>query len=268
MTIDLARPLRDQVLNLELGRSDIVEIPPAEARRAAERGARIWLSSPAQLIALVLERGSPALESISLREALALSIDRVPIHNVLLQKHGDLAGALLPQWLSGYACLFETVHDPVRARRLAVQSARPAVPLVLSFDSSDPTARLMAERIAVNTREAGIALQVASRPPGSRLTGADIHLVRVPITSLRPQQALSHLSAALGLPESNRDPFVPADALYAAERELVQGFRVIPLFHLPEIYGSSTRVKTWATAGVSRLGGWHFEDLWIDEAKP
>ena len=41
-----------------------------------------------------------------LREALALCVDRAAIHNVLLQRQGEIRGALLPQWLSGLRSSF------------------------------------------------------------------------------------------------------------------------------------------------------------------
>jgi hypothetical protein len=92
--------------------------------------------------------------------------------------------------------------------------------------------------------------------------------VRLPVVSPDPARSLARITAALGVSGSPLAPQVPPEALYATERGLVDGFWVIPLFHLPEIYGSSARVRTWATPGLSRLGAWHFEDLWIDEAKP
>ena len=38
--------------------------------------------------------------------ALALAGDRSASHAVLFQRQGEISGALLPQWLSGYAFLF------------------------------------------------------------------------------------------------------------------------------------------------------------------
>lgn len=53
-----------------------------------------------------------------LREALWLAMDRDTIANVLLQREAQPAAALLPQWLSGYAFLFESPMDLQRAEDL------------------------------------------------------------------------------------------------------------------------------------------------------
>lgn len=260
ITIEPGRPLPQQLVDLELGRADLVELSPDEVRRAGRSGARLWASAPVWLTALVFERGRPAAEDARLREAIALSIDRAAIVNVLLQKQGQPAGGLLPQWLSGYAVLFSMARDLARARQLA--AAPP--PLSLSYEASDAPARTIAERIAVNTREAGIRLQVVASP-----AKADVRLVRVRIASLAPEEELTRATAALQLPEPPRilDP-ATLEALYGSERALVEEFRVVPLFHLPELYGSSQKLKTWAMPGLSKTGVWRFEDLWLDQEQP
>ena len=58
-----------------------------------------------------------------------------------------------------------------------------------------------------------------------------------------------------------RDAPTSAEALYAAERTLLEGFRVIPLIHLPDVYGVSPRVKGGPASrrrasGASRISGW------------
>ena len=80
---------------------------------------------------------SPANRNPRLREAVAQSIDRAAIVNFILQKTGEPAGGLLPQWSSGTAFLFPTATDPARAKELWSQIA-PATKLVLGYDSADP----------------------------------------------------------------------------------------------------------------------------------
>jgi ABC-type transport system substrate-binding protein len=53
-----------------------------------------------------------------LLQALALTIDRAPIANVLAQHKGDAAFGLLPQWVSGYEFLFQSTPDVARAKQL------------------------------------------------------------------------------------------------------------------------------------------------------
>src|SRR5437867_2442163 len=105
VTVEMGRATKDSLLDLEVGKADFVEIGPAEVRRAAERRARIWSSAPLELLAVVFDRTRPELEHSGLRQALALAIDRTAIQTVLLQKQGEVTGALVPQWVTGYAFL-------------------------------------------------------------------------------------------------------------------------------------------------------------------
>jgi hypothetical protein len=55
------------------------------------------------------------------------------------------------------------------------------------------------------------------------------------------------------------------DDLYQAERGLLDGYAVIPLFHLPVASAASARVRDWAP---DRLGLWNetglsLADLWL-----
>jgi ABC-type transport system substrate-binding protein len=51
--IQMGRTGKDRLLDLELNKADLAEIPPEEARRAAERGVRVSASKNDQLIAIV-----------------------------------------------------------------------------------------------------------------------------------------------------------------------------------------------------------------------
>src|SRR5258706_6877785 len=205
--IEMGRSSRDQALDFDLNKADIVELGVADVRRAAQNGRKTWTSAPVDLLALVFERASEE----RVREAIALSIDRAAIHNVLLQKQGAAAAALLPQWLSGYAFLFPDSRDLERARGLA----RGASPVTISYDPQDATARLIVERIAVNAREVGLVIRPAAGggPAAARMTRARIH-------SSDAGQALASLAAALGFETA---PPTSPEALYAAERILLLG---------------------------------------------
>src|SRR5580692_2837650 len=183
--VQLARPLRDQSIDLELGKTDIVELGPNEIRRQ-QPGRKTWQSQPVRVVALVFNR---RVEDAHVREALALAVDRAAILTVLLQRQGEISGALLPQWLSGDAFLFPAPLDLQRARALAA-GARP-----LTLGVSDPGLRAIADRIALNARDAGLMVNVA--PPGST---ADIRLMESRIGSPDPSHALATLAAAFGLP--------------------------------------------------------------------
>ena len=255
--IQLARPPRDQSIDLELGKTDIVELGPNEIRRQ-QPGRKTWQSQPVRVVALVFSR---RVEDARVREALALAVDRAAILTVLLQRQGEVSGALLPQWLSGYAFLFPAVFDLPRARALAA-GARP-----LSLGVSDPGLRTIADRIALNARDAGLTVNVAPQGATQGTTqGAtvDIRLMETRIAAADPSRALAALAAAYGLPEPPRAE--TPDALYAAEHNLLEGFRVVPLFHLPDVYGAAQRVK--GGPGITPLGEWRFGDLWIESVHP
>jgi peptide/nickel transport system substrate-binding protein len=262
LIILMGRPLADQMLDLELGKADFVEVWPNELRRLPKE-TKTWSSSAHILIALAFERGRPASEDARLREGLALSIDRAAIHNWLLQKQGEPTAALLPQKLSGYAFLFSAKADLKKAQQLVSKPGQPPS-LILAYDGSDPSARSVADRIAVNAREAGITVNVSSRPLNS-----DIRLLRVPIRTPIPESALAALLASLRLADDlSLSETSSIEATYAAENAAVSSYRVIPLFHVPEIFGSSPRLKTWMTTGIDQFGDWRFDDMWLDMEKP
>lgn len=246
----MGRSSRDEAIAIDTGRADIVQIDPADARRQPP-GRKIWSSSPVRLVALVFS-GS---EEPRVREALALAVDRAAIYRVLLQGQGEVSGALLPQWLSGYAFLFSSARDLPKARGLAEAAAPPARALSLAVDR--PALRAIADRIVLNARDAGLTVTIVP-------TGATVRLVETRILSADPARALAALATALGLtePQHAESP----DALYAAERGLLEGFRIVPLFHLPEVYAVAPRVK--GGPGITPLGEWRFGNLWLESGRP
>jgi hypothetical protein len=247
--IEMGKSAREQTADLNLGRADIVQLGPGEVPRL-QGGRKVWSSAPVRLVALVFEA---RMDDARLREALAFSIDRDPINRALLQRQGEVSGALLPQWLSGYAFVFPSAADLDRARRLAA----PGRPLTLAVE--DPALRSIADRIVLNGRDAGLALSIVAS------TGAaDVRLVEVRIGSSDPARALAGVAVALGLPEPA--PAATPESLYAAEHSLLENYRVIPLFHLPDVYLVSPRVK--GGPGISPLGEWRFETLWLEGARP
>jgi peptide/nickel transport system substrate-binding protein len=247
--IVLGRPLREQSIDLELGKADVVELGPNELRRSPV-GRKVWTSSPVRVLALVF---AARFTDSRAREALALAVDRSAIHTVLLQRQGEISGALLPQWLTGYAFLFPAAADLSRARALAA-GARP-----LTLASAEPAQRPIAERIALNARDAGLNVAVSNQP-GS----ADVRLIELRITSHEPAKALAAIASALGMPEPAR--LDSPEAVYNAERSLLEGFRVIPLIHLPDVYGAAPRVR--GGPGITPLGEWSFDGLWLEGPRP
>ena len=250
--IQMARPLREQAIDLEVGKADVVELGVNDLRRTAV-GRKTWTSAPVRLLALVF---GPRVADPRVREALALAVDRSAIYNVLLQKQGEISGALLPQWITGYAFLFPTSVDINRARGLVAGAPAPA--RVFSLGVEDNSLRPIAERVALNARDAGLAVTVGAA------ANADARLVEVRIEFDDAPRALAAVAGELGLPEPARAD--TPEALLSAERALLAGFRVIPLFHLPDAYGAGARVK--GGPGITPLGAWRFGDLWVEGNRP
>ncbi len=252
--------LQQQASAIAFGQADVVELPASEVRRASQRGVRTVSSSPVDLFALRFDEARPGVQDARLRNAISLAIDRAAIADVILQRQGVAAGGLLPNWISGYAQLFRVSPDMPRAKELVLEAAREvsrSAPLVLIYDSGDEVAREVAERVAVNLKEAGITVQVSGQPESGKSALADIRLIRRRISEPDPGLALASLLDSLGeTPASLATP----EETYAAERAPVDAFRIIPLVHVSESYGLSPQVRDWMPP---RWGGWRLEDVWL-----
>jgi ABC-type transport system substrate-binding protein len=265
--IDMGRSAHDRLADLELGRTDFSEIPAEDARQAVARGVRVSASQPDALIALVFlaRRAAGAADDARLREAVARSIDRGAIVDFILQKEGEPAGGLLPQWSSGTAFLFATAADPVRAKELRSQiGASPEIRL--GYDSGDAPEESIAERIVVDAHESGIA--VAAQPI-SLSAGAgkiEARLVQLTMISPHPGAALANFLGALdavdGMDVAAPSESDSAEQVYAAERAALDGFRVAPLVWVPRVYGLSDRVRDWQAPATGEA--WPLADVWLD----
>ncbi len=250
--IEFGKSLRDQAVALELGRADVIEAGP-QAATAAPR-IRTSSSLPVELMALVFATNSKA-QDVHLRQALALSIDRKPIQSVLLRGTGEPAACILPNWMTGYSAAFSTQVNVQRAKTLLADSRQPA--LTLSYDPRDPQAQLIAERIALNAREAGVTVRVS-------LSGADdIRLARIALPSPDPALALREIARQLALPQPLLHGITVED-LYQTEHALLDGNTVIPLFHLPVASAAGARVHGWVPG---RLGSWNLADVWLEDSR-
>ena len=255
--IEMGRSLREQMISLDLGKMDLIEVAPEQAHRAAAEGRKVASSAPVELMALVFTRERQSPDEGKLRHALALSIDRSSLNSVLLQGGGELAGAILPNWLSGYAFLFAVDPDIPRARQER-DEVRQVPAWTLGYDPNDPVARVVSERISLNARDAGLTLQVTAA------STADVRLVRIPLLSHNAQVALTNAAASLAIPGPKLIGNSAGD-LYAAESSMMQSQRVIPLLHLRNNIGVGASVRSWA---VRPDGSWHAQEIWLGTDKP
>jgi len=273
--VTLGVPSLRQLFDLQLGKADLVELSPDLVRRAQQENLRVWASAPVTFCGLRFDDTQPAAADAKLREALSLSLDRQTMANVLLQKQAEPASALLPQWLSGYAFLFNMETNIDRAKEiratLPAGAATGTEPLRLRVDAPGDLPKLLGERVVVNARQAAISLQVVSRTPAhsGSTTGssseppAGVHLFAWHYASLSPRVELDSMVSALNFNDSREAAVSSTDPeqLYAREKKLLEERRVLPLVVLPEFAGLGQNVRDWMPA---RWGEWHLADVWLD----
>lgn len=271
LDVEMGRAARDRMIDLEVGKAEVIELPAEMARRAGDEKIRVETTPAVDLLAVIFPPGRPASDNARLREAVSRAIDRTAIVNLVLQKQGEAAAGLLPQWISGTGFLFAEPGGPEAARSLVKEMNRPA--LVLGYDSADALQQSVAERIAVNAREAGIALTaspIAAPAAGARPEHPryDARIVRVSLRSPLPRQALVGILAdfmmvigaeKIGLPDSES-----AEEIYAREKAVIETYRVVPIAHLPRVYGLGPRVRNWAIPAGAAMNGLPLADVWLE----
>ncbi len=233
ITIEMNQSPRAQLLAFDLHQADMIEVEPDQVRRSLTEGREVEQSKPSQLLALVFSPGGQSQDSLSedelrLQVALAASIDRNSL-NELLQGAGSPAGGLLPNWISGYEFVFPSLLNLQNDRRQR-SPTKGLAKLTLSYDPSEPAMLLIAQRIALNARDAGITVQISPDGTPGR-SAAAARLVRADLISRAPRIALRGLAQELGMPLPQFNNYSMED-LYTAEKQLLQTQRVIPLLHL------------------------------------
>ena len=231
--IRVHRPVRDQWLDLSLGRADVVEVPAEQMRPAQQQHLTVLTSPPVTLLALQVS-DTGALANVKLRGAIAAAVDRSALYNVIFQKQGEVTASLLPQRVSGYGFLFPTDRDLNKAHEL--RAGLTSGPLTLSTEG-DGAMQLAAQRIALNLREAGFNVQMTNAV-GQR---SDLVLRKLPIAGADPTAVLEQLLWSAGY----ASPVIAQNlaALYKAELTALDDKKLIPLLDLPRPYASGPRVR-------------------------
>ncbi len=254
------RSIRDQWLDLSVGRADLVEVPAEDLRQAHDQRLTVIASPPATLLALTLN-DSGALSNPSLRAAIALAVDRSALFNVIFQKQGEITASLLPGELTGYAFLFPADRDLNKADELRGG----VTPSSLALAAEGGAAmQLAAQRIALNLRDAGFNVQVAAAGASQHM---DLTLRRFTLESNRPQPALESILRAAGIavPVLEQTSAGP----YKVEREILNTHMLIPLLYLPRAYAVSGRARDLRPGpdGAPQLAGASLSDV-AQEAAP
>jgi MarR-like DNA-binding transcriptional regulator SgrR of sgrS sRNA len=231
--IRVHRTIRDQWLDLGLGRADVVEVPAEQMRLAQQQHYTVVTAPQASLLALqVADTG--ALANPKLRAAIAVAIDRSALYNVIFQKQGQITASIQPQSVTGYSFLFATERDVNKAHELR-GGLTPSM-LTLRVEGSGAM-QLAAQRIALNLGEAGFNVQVKAASPQY----GDLTLRKIPISGGEPAAALESIlrSAGQTAPVAEHTPA----GLFKHEKEFLELRTLIPLLNLPKAYALSERVR-------------------------
>ena len=195
------------------------------------------------------------------RKAMAATIDRSSLALPFSRDGATPASGYLPQSVSGYEFLFEQKPDIAQARAL-VRDAGWRLPLPIAYRASDAVARLIAERIAVNAREAGLNVQPLGEKDTFGTSAAVARIVRLPVTE-SPAATLFDIAASLGLASNNVLGDDDAGRLLSVERDLLNDTRAMPLLHLPAIIWQSRRLHD-----VESASDWQLDSAWASVGVP
>jgi MarR-like DNA-binding transcriptional regulator SgrR of sgrS sRNA len=254
------RAVRTQWLDLNAGHADVVDVPVEAVRQAQQEHMNLVQSGNCDLLALTIGRNGVLADGAQ-REAIALAVDRAVLYNVVFQKQGEMTASLLPDALTGYGFLFPVARDLVRAQGL--HGAGGGAALTLTVEDTSPAMQLAAERIALNLREAGFHVQVATRGTNTEPSiPMDLGLKRIHLESADAQAALEQMLAALN--QSLTDESADPAALYRQEASFAQTHQVVPLLYLPRFYGVGTRVHG---LHLSPDGVPQFADVALEDTK-
>jgi ABC-type transport system substrate-binding protein len=235
--ITTGRALRDQALDADLGRADLVESTIDDLRRNTFARVRVAASKPIEVIALVFSAKRASVQDDRVREALSLSLDRNSIQSVFLQRQGEASAALLPNWMTGYGFALPASQDLARARQLRAESGARMV-IAIGYTSNDGLARTIAERVVLNARDAGLTAQLATDT-----AAADAVVERLTLRSADPFAALSQVTAEYELAAEFKG--ATWQDLFNAERDLLARRVIVPIVHLPRVYGAGPRARNF-----------------------
>src|SRR5262249_20161343 len=133
-------------------------------------------------------------------------------------------------------------------------------------------AQSIAERIAVDAREAGLTIKIQT--PTGLAPRPDARIVRVRLPVAPVDRAFAGAMARIAQ-RTTADtlmqgwtPGMPFDALYGAETALLDRAVIVPIVHVPDIYGVAEHVLPWQSPAILGSGEWNFADVWLRSGKP
>jgi ABC-type transport system substrate-binding protein len=276
--VQMGASLRDHLLERSLGRDHAAELGIDQVRALEQTAQDVQMSRPSELMVLLFPQsehdahtGNRKPVDPRIREALAHAINRNAISSVLLQKKATPATALLPQWLTGYEFIFPDINNLEQAYKLRMDAGI-VPPITLAYDFSDPVSKMVAERIAVDAREAGITVQPygdshLNMRSARKTMNADAVLLRLPLRSLDPSAALAAIAEELDLPADINAAALSAarpEDLLALERKVMTDYRVLPVAHISQALWLNSNVHNWQQLPD---GEWKLDQLWIENGR-
>jgi peptide/nickel transport system substrate-binding protein len=272
----LGASLRDHLLERSLGRDHVTQLGIDQAHTLEQTSQNLVLSRPAELLIILFpqsehensgNRRKPLDPHI--REALSYAINRSAISNVLLQRKAAPANALLPQWLTGYEFMFAGKGDLDKASKLRAEAGAVS-PVALAYDFADPVSQKVAERIAVDAREAGIIVQPYGdahiyTKAGRKASNADALLLRLPLPALNPTAALFAFADDLDLSQETLSTILSAERpedLFIAERKILEDHKIIPVAHLSQVLWLNSTVHNFQQLPD---GEWNLDQVWVEK---
>ncbi len=299
LEFQMGHSLREHLMERFLGTDHAAEVDLDQVAALEQAGQTVAISRPADLLVMVFLHpgeekkpvsGAPSARAQSAgthpvdretRQAVSAAIGRTAISDVLLRKKSAPAYGLLPQWLTGYEFVFApslapppapSAGDATNAATRGPRLGAGAPSILLAYDYSDSEARMAAERIAVDAREAGILIQpygdvrVNSRSARAALH-ADAALLRLRLRSLDPAAALAGLAEDLEFsPEISLAVLNAAgpEQRLSAERQALEDYRLVPVAHVCEALWLGSGAHQWRQLPQ---GDWKLGSLWVEGAR-
>lgn len=282
--ISSRRSIRQPSALFRVGKLDLLELAAAD-RVPIERDSQGTgtTSSRATTLLLGVNSQSAPFKRVEARDAVCRMIDRNIILRVLLKSDGQLATGLLPPDIADFSALREKpLYQPDLAGRLfSPEGTSPGeTAITIITRNADDYAQPIAQRIAVNLRDLGLRalieplapedfnirlqnrkfdLFLDSFSPPSPDAGLDLYVFLATYAALMTPERVAEARALLSRADAMNLYDDRTRQFYMAERQLLEDYTVIPIFHLKGSLMVSTHL---ANVWVDILGNIRLEDAW------
>jgi ABC-type transport system substrate-binding protein len=165
-----------RVAEFEVGRLDVLEIPPAESRRFRERPE--LAAAVHRQVALVTEyvglnNEDPVLADPRVRRALNHAVDVELILERVLEGRGVRSTGPVPPSLPGGGSCAPFAHDPERARALLAEAGVPAEWTLRLWQRPSPLASQVLEAVQADLAAVGVRAEIRLRDWGALKAAID-----------------------------------------------------------------------------------------------